>query len=431
MVKKAMAVIWLILSVSLIFSESMVVYAVREGKYKEFEYSIDSDDLVTVTKYTGEESSVTIPSRIDDCQIISIGQGAFEENQTLTSVTLPKSVMKIEERAFKNCQYLQTLTMTDNIMEIGREALLGTAWYDSQPDGEIDIGHCCYTYKGDMSENTDLTVKDGIKGIAEYAFTDCKNLAEIRLPESIVHIGKGAFQNCENLKHIDIPSGITEIDSFTFSGCSAFTKIVIPKNITDIREGAFLNCTDVTELKLSDDLESIGKQAFSGCTGLKALALPSRLKETEEGAFSSCTGLEEIYIPYGFRNIEKEMFRSCGNVKKMIIAESLQKIEASAFADMNIEKIYFGGTEKQWKNISIGVSNEGLLKTNIYYLSREKVKEESEDKNEISTSYIPYVLIALLGVAFLVSCAKIIDLKEKLRKANRKPVRKKSSKSVK
>ena len=50
---------------------------------------------VTITKYTGTESTVILPSTISSWPVTKIGEAAFQDNATITSVTIPASVTEI------------------------------------------------------------------------------------------------------------------------------------------------------------------------------------------------------------------------------------------------------------------------------------------------------------------------------------------------
>ena len=62
---------------------------------------MDEDDpppkTVTITKYTGKESTVILPSTISSWPVTKIGEDAFQDNTTITSVTIPDSVTEIDK----------------------------------------------------------------------------------------------------------------------------------------------------------------------------------------------------------------------------------------------------------------------------------------------------------------------------------------------
>ena len=50
-----------------------------------------------------------------------------------------------------------------------------------------------YLYKGEMPENTKITLKNDTSGIADNAFSYCTNLTNIKIPDSVTIIGAWAF----------------------------------------------------------------------------------------------------------------------------------------------------------------------------------------------------------------------------------------------
>ncbi len=85
----------------------------------KFRYNI-SGDSITITKYTGSASAVTIPH-----SVTSIGYSAFCACKNLTSVTIPNSVTCIGDYAFRGCSSLTSVTIPDSVTSIGREAFAG------------------------------------------------------------------------------------------------------------------------------------------------------------------------------------------------------------------------------------------------------------------------------------------------------------------
>jgi len=85
----------------------------------KFEYTIDGN-TVTITKYTGSASAVTIPHGVT-----SIGYEAFSYCSLLTSVTIPDSVTSIGDYAFWYCENLKSVTIPNSVTSIGKEAFAG------------------------------------------------------------------------------------------------------------------------------------------------------------------------------------------------------------------------------------------------------------------------------------------------------------------
>ena len=68
--------------------------------------------------------------------------------------------------------------------------------------------------------------------------------------EGITTIGNHAFSYCKNLKDVIIPNSVTSIKSNAFLGCSGLKNIIIGSGVTDIKDFAFDQCTSLTTMKL-------------------------------------------------------------------------------------------------------------------------------------------------------------------------------------
>ncbi len=136
-------------------------------------------------------TSITIPS-----SVTSMGNHAFAYCSSMASVSIPNSVTSIGDYAFWNCSSLTSITIPESVTSIGSSAFHGTPWYTNQSDGVIYAGLVAYKYKGTMPGNTSAVLKDGTKGIACSAFSNCSSLTSITIPSSVTSIGSSAFSYC-------------------------------------------------------------------------------------------------------------------------------------------------------------------------------------------------------------------------------------------
>ena len=167
-------------------------------------------------------------------EVESIGDSAFFNNKNLESIEIPSSVTRIEYRAFSGCSSLLEIEIPDSVEAIAGFAFDGatdnmnTAWYNNQDDGVVYAGKVLYKYKGEAPEGTTITVEDGTKGIAGYAFCWQSNLKEIQLSDTLTNIGDYAFYACESMKEIHIPQSVTEIGEYALGYLDDRSTIKVP-----------------------------------------------------------------------------------------------------------------------------------------------------------------------------------------------------------
>nr|MCR5039046.1 leucine-rich repeat protein [Bacteroidales bacterium] len=110
--------------------------------------------------------------------VTAIGQYAFYNYNSLTSIVIPNSVTAINQYAFAYCYYLTSVELPNSLTTIG-----------------------------------------------QYAFYECKRLASINLPSMIATIGYCAFSYCYGLVSLEIPASVTSIGSYAFQSCTGLTSI--------------------------------------------------------------------------------------------------------------------------------------------------------------------------------------------------------------
>ena len=71
------------------------------------------------------------------------------------------------------------------------------------------------------------------------------------IPESVTYngktypvtsIGEMAFSDCRGLTSVTIPNSVTSIGIYAFNNCSSLTSVTIPNSVTSIGERAFWEC---------------------------------------------------------------------------------------------------------------------------------------------------------------------------------------------
>ena len=241
---------------------------------------------------------------------------------------------KLGDFAFCDCSSLTSLTIPSSVTSIGISA----------------FGYC--------SGLTRLTIPSGVTSIGNFAFIDCSGLTSLTLPSSVTEIGKSAFQDCSGLTSMTIPSGVTSIGSWAFSGCSVLTSLTIPSGVTSIGELAFENCSGLTSLTLPSSVTSIDQGAFYGCSGLTSLTIPSGVTSISQGAFLYCRGLTSLTIPSGVTSIGWYAFYDCSGLTSIYVyPENLPELGTDIFTGCNAKNctVYVPtGTYDAYKSSKFG-----------------------------------------------------------------------------
>ena len=297
-------------------------------------------------------TSITIPN-----SITSIGYSAFSSCRSLTSLTIPNSVTSIGDYAFYNCSSLTSIAIPNSVTSIGNYAFEGTHIYldDSNWDKDVlYIDDCLIKAKTSLSGT--YTIKKNTRLIADYAFDGCKSLTSVTIGNSVTKIGERAFSGCSSLTSLTIPNSVTSIGDYAFYNCSSLTSIAIPNSVTSIGNYAFEgthiylddsnwdkdvlyidDCLIKAKTSLSGtytikkNTRLIADYAFLNCTSLTSVTIPNSVTNIGYGVFAACSSLSSITIPNSVTSIGSFAFASCTSLTSIAIPNSVTSIGEWAF----------------------------------------------------------------------------------------------------
>ena len=289
----------------------------------DYEYYILDDGTACITMYNGNDEKVIVPEKLDGIRVTDIGYSAFSFLENLKEIKIPDSVQSIGFGAFDGCINLTEITIPDSVEKIGDNPFIGCENLlninISANNPTLEFVDNALIYKSEKrlvcylsaSEESKYEISKEIKVIGDSAFSECENLKEITIPDSVVYIGNYAFLKCENLKEISIPEGLRLIGKSTFYGCKNLTKINIPASVKFIDNSAFYLCENLTEINIPDGVQSIGDRAFIFCDKLTEVNVPDGTQAIGYRAFYACKNLTKINITASVKYIGEEAFDMC------------------------------------------------------------------------------------------------------------------------
>jgi len=222
----------------------------------------------------------------------------------------------------------------------------------SLPESVISIGDFAFN---DCDELLDITIPNTVKSIKQHAFWNCSKLTSFTMPGSLTTIGTFAFTGCTGLTTITFPDTLTSIGDEAFWGCSGLTTISFPGSVTSIGTKAFENCTGLATITISDSMTTIGEYSFNNTAWLQnqpdglillnkcaylfkgtmpsntAITLQEGIKVICNGAFHGCVGMTTISIPNSVVSIGNSAFWSCSGLTSVTIPNSVSSIGAYGF----------------------------------------------------------------------------------------------------
>ncbi len=439
--------------VCLSLSASCFFYSPSElASENDFFYVVEEDSAIVVA-YTGEDTSLTIPSKLGGYPVVSVAFGNFYANNNrgeITAVTLPESVKAIGEGAFYEWYNLKTINLPSKIRNIGPDAFYGTAYFNNKSnwgkDGGLYIGK--YLIAVDTSSSS-FTVKSGTYTIAEDAFKYCEGsydgnindiattapiyttaapttmasttgggtgsaepenynpgnnveLKTVKLPSSLKYIGAGAFGSCGSIKKVYAANAYSWFN-IVFGNLYANPVYFAPKLYFDNKIAR--------DIVVPEGIKSINDYALRNYKRVKSIKLSDTVASIGASAFDGCENLQSITITKSLKKIGNNAFYGCESL------ESVYADDVKSWINIDYETNFYMGsinTELTYSDSTLPMS----YATELYFnnkLARNVVIPEGVKKiksfaffgcDSIESVTIPSSVTSIGDAAF-VSCKNL------------------------
>lgn len=332
---------------------------------------------ITITGCIGPAGTLNIPATINGYSVTEIGYNAFQSNSTLTSISIPGSVLAIDNYAFASCSNLTNVTFGSGVAAIKNDAFLNDVLL------------------------TNIELPDSVSIIQSYVFQGCSSITNFVIGTNLDEIGSGAFEGCGQITSFTVasgnsmytsldgvltdiyqttilefpggragnyvvPSSITTIESSAFQRAQRLTGVTIGDSVTDIEDSAFADINTLTNVTIGSNVTSIGTAAFTSCSALPAITVatnnpayssldgvlfsqdqttliqypggkagnyttPASVTAISNAAFEGCFYLINLTVGDSVASTGFDAFSSCQNLTNITIGSGLTSIGMGAF----------------------------------------------------------------------------------------------------
>lgn len=299
------------------------------------------NNLIKITGCKTPMGEMVVPGFVAKSRVVEIGSRAFAGLSGIVSVAIPDSVLIIGDDAFANCPDLESVRIPEGIISIGKRAFAGCPKLKRPeiPSGasvaadafEAESTATAKSYERDEPQADELEYYKQIFKLrvnkSEIVILDAKpKVTELVFPEKIggfpvrldgtgirnnpyirkvtwpsYDAGIYAFSNCKNLKEVIIPESVTHFHGDelsdtpfwrSFPGLVVINHIALGYNGTEGR------------VVVPPDVHAIACNFFRRSPALREIVLPAHVKQLETDAFRyNWIGLPErmldIVIPEG------------------------------------------------------------------------------------------------------------------------------------
>lgn len=127
----------------------------------------------------GEFTKIILDAGINDpASIMGYIPTHYFHNSSIQNYNIPSNVTSIGDYAFENCVSLTSIMIGDSVTKIDDHAFF-----------------TCFNL-------VDVTIKSNVQSIGAFAFASCTHLTNMFISSSVTSVGDYAFYCCENLREI-------------------------------------------------------------------------------------------------------------------------------------------------------------------------------------------------------------------------------------
>lgn len=318
--------------------------------------------------------SVYIPDTIT-----SIEERAFYNCANLTTINVTQNIINIGKEVFESCPKLNTVTKN------GKSGLIIE---ENENLSSFTIPNTITKLEDDSFANwtnlSSISIGTNINYIGNNAFSHCNNLSIVNISSSLNYLGNNAFADCEKLTSLTTSNNNSGI---CFAPNQSLSSFVVPLSVTSIQNGFFYGWKQLKEVNIHESITSLGtifkdneSLAKLTCGSNNVLSLFYHRPDYETKIESekmyivshkpsySGSYTYNYYIPNTLTEIhllgtvDSYCLYNMKSVKKVYIPSTVSNFGSGAFAGCSgLTDVYFS-TDSDWKyEMSYYTSDYGTI----------------------------------------------------------------------
>ena len=251
------------------------------GKFKYTIEVVNNQKVARINQYTGKSRKVVVPAKVNGIKVFAIDTCTFYNKKGIENIVISNGISYIGSTVFDNCKNLKSITIPDSVHSMGGNSFSGTALRNKKVNGVVyadkwvvdcDSKVTSVTLKkgtvgisnhafDNAKKLKKISIPDSVKYVGCEAFvatplyqkqkTTVKyadkwvvgcdyNAKSVKIKNGVTGIADYAFEHCEKLKSLEVPKSVSRIGAYAFYLCNINTLKILNKNII-IEDFAFVN----------------------------------------------------------------------------------------------------------------------------------------------------------------------------------------------
>ena len=335
-----------------------------------------TNESTEVPAYAYSNSNIT--DIVIEEGVTKICDFAFHYCTDLTSITLPKSLIKIGDQVFGSCEQLMNVYYNGTIEDWCK---IDFSSSDSNP-----MRYAEHFYMLDENneyyEVTEIEIPSTIVRIKTYQFYGFDNLRNVTIPEGVKVIEANAFNSCTKLSTITLPSTLRSIDNSALSETNIY-KVV---NKSECNIGFYYS--SILQVVIDRNGNPTYRFGVTECIEFDDFVF---ILEDDGYKLLTYIGNDEYVVLPESINGERYEINYLPKMKNVIISKGVSSIASEALKNWDDSvNVYFTGSIQDWNNIEMSKDYDWEDECNpLYYTKNFYMLDEKNEYYKVNELTLP------------------------------------------